>query len=85
MNILTMPLGPIFEARISLGGDWAYCGLIEKEMGMRELFIYELLPPLDAKAFFLILYYRHSYLVKSENRLIGIYDARFPWMNARRV
>jgi len=52
MNILTMPLGPVFEARISLEA----IGLLrtyKKKDGDARLFVYELLPPLDAKAFFL--------------------------------
>ncbi len=51
MNILTMPLGPVFEARISLEA----IGLLRtgrKKNGDAREFLYELLPPLDAKAFF---------------------------------
>ncbi|CAM3156356.1 DnaD domain protein [Filibacter tadaridae] len=51
MNILTMPLGRVFEARISLEA----IGLLRtyrKKDGDIRTFIYELLPPLDAKAFF---------------------------------
>lgn len=51
MNILTMPLGPVFEARISLEA----IGLLRtsrKKSGDAREFLYELLPPLDAKAFF---------------------------------
>ena len=51
MNILTMPLGRIFEARISLEA----IGLLRtkrKRNGDARVFNYELLPPLDAKAFF---------------------------------
>lgn len=51
MNILTLPLGPVFEARISLEA----IGLMRtsrKKNGDAREFIYELLPPLDAKAFF---------------------------------
>ncbi|NYF25147.1 replication initiation and membrane attachment family protein [Sporosarcina sp. JAI121] len=51
MNILTMPLGPVFEARISLEA----IGLLRtygRKDGDARLFIYELLPPLDARAFF---------------------------------
>lgn len=51
MNILTMPLGPVFEARISLEA----IGLLRtsrKKNGDEREFIYELLSPLDAKAFF---------------------------------
>ncbi|MFJ7934878.1 replication initiation and membrane attachment family protein [Sporosarcina sp. NPDC096371] len=51
MNILTMPLGLVFEARISLEA----IGLLRtsrKKNGDAREFIYELLPPLDAKAFF---------------------------------
>ncbi|WP_203246680.1 replication initiation and membrane attachment family protein [Sporosarcina beigongshangi] len=51
MNILTMPLGPVFEARISLEA----IGLLRtsrKKSGDTREFLYELLPPLDAKAFF---------------------------------
>jgi len=52
MNILTMPLGPVFQARISLEA----IGLLRtyrKKDGDAKLFVYELLPPLDAKSFFL--------------------------------
>lgn len=52
MNILTMPLGPVFQARISLEA----IGLLRtyrKKSGDARLFVYELLPPLDAKSFFL--------------------------------
>lgn len=51
MNILTMPLGRVFEARIALEA----IGLLRtrrKRDGDAREFIYELLPPLDAKAFF---------------------------------
>ena len=51
MNILTLPLGPVFEARISLEA----IGLMRtsrKKNGDAREFLYELLPPLDAKAFF---------------------------------
>ncbi|MBE1554422.1 replication initiation and membrane attachment family protein [Sporosarcina limicola] len=51
MNILTMPLGTIFEARISLEA----IGLLRtyrKKDNDERAFVYELLPPLDAKAFF---------------------------------
>ncbi|WP_318614253.1 replication initiation and membrane attachment family protein [Sporosarcina sp. YIM B06819] len=51
MNILTLPLGPVFEARISLEA----IGLMRtsrKKNGDAREFMYELLPPLDAKAFF---------------------------------
>lgn len=51
MNILTMPLGPIFEARISLEA----IGLLRtsrRRDGEARVFRYELQPPLDAKAFF---------------------------------
>ncbi|MDW0112896.1 DnaD domain protein [Sporosarcina saromensis] len=51
MNLLTMPLGQVFEARISLEA----IGLLRtfcKEEGGDRSFIYELLPPMDAKSFF---------------------------------
>ncbi len=51
MNVLSLPLKPIFEARISLEA----IGLIRtyvKDHGNDRAFIYELSPPLDAKAFF---------------------------------
>lgn len=51
MNILTMPLGRVFEARISLEAIGLLRTRRKKEGDVRE-FIYELLPPLDAKAFF---------------------------------
>lgn len=51
MNLLTMPLGQVFEARISLeaiGLLRTYC----KEEAQDRSFLYELLPPMDAKSFF---------------------------------
>ncbi|GEN82241.1 replication initiation and membrane attachment protein [Sporosarcina luteola] len=51
MNLLTMPLGQVFEARISLeaiGLLRTYCKQEEHD----RVFIYELLPPMDAKSFF---------------------------------
>ncbi|MHA6260641.1 replication initiation and membrane attachment family protein [Sporosarcina sp. CAU 1771] len=51
MNVLTLPLGPIFEARISLEAIGLLRTLMKKD-GENRLFVYELLPPLDAKAFF---------------------------------
>ncbi|MFS0574889.1 DnaD domain protein [Sporosarcina sp. 179-K 3D1 HS] len=50
MNFLTKPLGPIFEARISLEA----IGLLRtfrKDEETGRSFIYELLPPLDARLF----------------------------------
>lgn len=51
MNLLTMPLGPIFEARISLEAIGLLRSYRKNDVDART-FIYELLPPLDAKAFF---------------------------------
>lgn len=51
MNVLSLPLKPIFEARVSLEA----IGLIRtyvKDHANDRAFIYELAPPLDAKAFF---------------------------------
>lgn len=51
MNFLTKPLGSIFEARISLEA----IGLLRtyrKDQEEGRAFLYELLPPLDAKTFF---------------------------------
>lgn len=51
MNLLTMPLGKVFEARISLeaiGLLRTYC----KQVDQDRSFCYELLPPMDAKSFF---------------------------------
>lgn len=51
MNLLTMPLGQVFEARISLeaiGLLRTYC----KQDGDDRSFVYELLAPMDAKSFF---------------------------------
>ncbi|MDN4607278.1 replication initiation and membrane attachment family protein [Sporosarcina highlanderae] len=51
MNLLTMPLGQVFEARISLeaiGLLRTYC----KQEGDDRSFVYELLAPMDAKSFF---------------------------------
>ena len=51
MNLLTMPLPKVFEARISLeaiGLLRTYC----KQDGQDRIFCYELLPPMDAKSFF---------------------------------
>ncbi|WP_438311433.1 replication initiation and membrane attachment family protein [Sporosarcina sp. FA9] len=51
MNILTLPLGPVFEARISLEAIGILRSYLKVD-GETRSFIYELLPPLDAKAFF---------------------------------
>lgn len=51
MNLLSMPLGPIFEARISLEAIGLLRTFMKKDEDSR-IFVYELLPPLDAKAFF---------------------------------
>lgn len=51
MNILTMPLGPILEARISLEAIGLLRTYMKKEGDTRS-FLYELSPPLDAKGFF---------------------------------
>lgn len=51
MNLLTMPLAKVFEARISLeaiGLLRTYC----KQVDLDRAFCYELLPPMDAKSFF---------------------------------
>lgn len=51
MNLLSMPLKTVFQARISLEA----IGLLRtfsKTEGDQRSFVYELLPPLDAKAFF---------------------------------
>lgn len=51
MNVLTMPLGKVLEARIALEA----IGLLRtwvKETGENRHFIYELVRPLDAKSFF---------------------------------
>ncbi|MDW0118450.1 DnaD domain protein [Sporosarcina thermotolerans] len=51
MNLLTMPLGQVFEARISLeaiGLLRTYC----RTVGDDRSFVYELLAPMDAKSFF---------------------------------
>lgn len=51
MNVLTLPLGPIFEARISLEAIGLLRTYMKKEGDARH-FLYELSPPLDAKTFF---------------------------------
>ena len=51
MNILTLPLGTVFEARISLEAIGLLRTYRKIDADYRS-FIYELLPPLDAKAFF---------------------------------
>ncbi|AOV07248.1 replication initiation and membrane attachment family protein [Sporosarcina ureilytica] len=51
MNLLTMPLAPIFEARISLEAIGLMRTYVKNEGDVRT-FLYELSPPLDAKAFF---------------------------------
>lgn len=51
MNLLSLPLTPIFEARISLEA----IGILRTYMktdGEARVFLYELSPPLDAKTFF---------------------------------
>ncbi len=50
MNLLTRPLGPILEARISLEAIGLLRTYTKKE-GEARSFLYELSPPLDAKAF----------------------------------
>lgn len=50
MNVLSLPLGPIFQARISLEA----IGLLRtyrKHEGENRIFLYELNPPLEAKLF----------------------------------
>lgn len=51
MNVLTNPLATIFEARISLEAIGLLRTHARKEVDTRS-FLYELLPPLDAKSFF---------------------------------
>lgn len=51
MNMLSMPLGTIFEARISLEAIGLLRTCRKNETDSR-VFAYDLLPPLDAKAFF---------------------------------
>lgn len=51
MNVLTNPLETIFQARISLEAIGLIRTRVKKEDDVRQ-FLYELLPPLDAKAFF---------------------------------
>lgn len=51
MNILSLPLAPIFEARISLEAIGLLRTYVKNEGDARS-FLYELFPPLDAKSFF---------------------------------
>jgi len=51
MNILTMPLEPIFEARVSLEAIGLLRTYSKREGDIRS-HLYELCPPLDAKSFF---------------------------------
>ncbi len=51
MNILTMPLEPVFEARISLEAIGLLRTFVKKD-GEARLYLYELLAPLEAKEFF---------------------------------
>ncbi len=51
MNVLSLPLAPIFEARISLEAIGLLRTYTKTEANQRT-FLYELSPPLDAKAFF---------------------------------
>ena len=51
MNTLSIPLGPIFEGRISLEAIGLLRTYRKKDGDLRS-FLYELLPPLDAKEFF---------------------------------
>lgn len=51
MNVLSLPLAPIFEARISLEAIGLLRTYTKTEADQRT-FLYELSPPLDAKAFF---------------------------------
>lgn len=51
MNVLSLPLLPIFEARISLEAIGLLRTYVKNE-GETRTFLYDLLPPLDAKTFF---------------------------------
>ena len=51
MNILTMPLEPVFEARISLEAIGLLRTFVKRD-GDARMYIYELLSPLEAKEFF---------------------------------
>lgn len=51
MNLLSMPLGKVFEARISLEAIGLLRTYSKQDMHDRT-FVYELLPPMDAKSFF---------------------------------
>lgn len=51
MNVLSLPLAPIFEARISLEAIGLLRTYVSNEQSKRS-FIYQLEAPLDAKAFF---------------------------------
>ena len=51
MNLLSMPLGQVFEARISLEAIGLMRTYSKKNVQDRS-FLYELLPPMDAKSFF---------------------------------
>ena len=51
MNLLSMPLGQVFEARISLEAIGLLRTYSKKNVQDRS-FLYELLPPMDAKSFF---------------------------------
>lgn len=51
MNLLSMPLGQVFEARISLEAIGLLRTFSKKDVHDRS-FLYELLPPMDAKSFF---------------------------------
>ena len=51
MNLLSLPLMPIFEARISLEAIGLLRTYVKNEGDTRS-FMYELSPPLDAKSFF---------------------------------
>lgn len=56
MNVLSLPLLPIFEARISLEAIGLLRTYVKNE-GETRTFLYDLLPPLDAKTFLKTLYY----------------------------
>ncbi|AXI01307.1 helicase DnaB [Sporosarcina sp. PTS2304] len=52
MNILSFALQPIFQARITLEAIGLLRTYKKKETGEKRVFVYELLPPLDAPSFF---------------------------------
>ena len=64
-----MPLGPIFEARISLEAIGSIAYICEKRRGCTVIYYMNYLHRLMQRRFSMILYCRHFFLVKLVNKL----------------